>query len=158
MRFYYIFVLGGGARNNRAMGTSQARNPIGVISRLKMRVYIFIIPHPNSVLLFQKMHVNLVHLVKGFHTSIFLQTSASMQPRMSPDKFATRLGLASLALGPFLTLFERRTASFQPPLSQRAPRGMDEAAKARTRALLPPVALKSELRAAFCYPWSLAKK
>ena len=33
-------------------------------------------------------HVNLVDLVKSFPTSIYLQKSASIQPRTSPIKFA----------------------------------------------------------------------
>ena len=33
-------------------------------------------------------HVNLVDLIKSFPTSIYLQKSASIQPRTSPLKFA----------------------------------------------------------------------
>ena len=36
---------------------------------------------------FQRMHVNLVDLVKSFPTNIFLQNLASIQKRTSPTKF-----------------------------------------------------------------------
>ena len=39
---------------------------------------------------------NLVDLVKRFPTNIYLQKSASIQLKMSPDKFAVQIGLVGL--------------------------------------------------------------
>ena len=56
-----------------------------------------------------KKYVNLVDLVKSFPTSIYLQKSASIQPRTSLSKFG----------GKFKSLFIR-VLSDTPPVSQRA--------------------------------------
>ena len=42
--------------------------------------------------------VDLVDLIKGFPTSIYLQTSASIQPRTSPSKFGGKYSLLFTSL------------------------------------------------------------